>query len=44
VDYVLYTPQEALLGNYNPASASFLDEVFADGSVRVYAVRLEVAG
>ncbi len=44
VDYVLYTPQEALLGDYDPASASFLDEVFADGSARVYAVRLEVAG
>jgi hypothetical protein len=44
VDYVIYGPQEAALGNYDPASASFLDEVFADDSVRVYAVRLEVAG
>jgi hypothetical protein len=44
VDYVVYTPQEATLGDYDPATASYLDEVFADGSARVYAVRLEVAG
>jgi hypothetical protein len=44
VDYVFYSPQESALGDYDPAEASFLDEVFANDNVRVYAVRLEVAG
>ncbi len=44
VDYLIYSPQEAALGDYDPADASFLDEVFATDNVRVYAVRLEVAG
>jgi hypothetical protein len=43
VDYVFYSPQEAALGDYDPASASFLDEVYANDNVRVYAVSPEVA-
>ena len=44
VDYVIYSPQEALLGDYDPAAASYLDEVYSNDNVRVYAVRQEVAG
>lgn len=44
VDYVIYSPQEAALGDYDPSTATFLDEVFANENVRVYAVQLEMAG
>ena len=44
VDYVIYSPQEAALGDYDPAAASYLDEVYSNDNVRVYAVRQEVAG
>ncbi len=39
VDYVLYSPEEARLGDYDLASAPFLSEVFRQGAVVVYQVQ-----
>jgi len=38
VGYVIYSPEEAELGDYDPADASYLTEVFADGDTKVYQV------
>lgn len=38
VDYVFYSPEEAGIGDYDPAQAPFLEEVFARGDARVYKV------
>ncbi len=41
VDYVLYTERERLLGDYDPASAAFLEEVYNEDGAALYAVRLD---
>ncbi len=38
VDYLIYSPFEAELGSFDPASASYLHEVFRSGDTVVYAV------
>jgi len=38
VTYVIYSSQEAKLGDYDPASASYLDAVFDAGGVKVFKV------
>lgn len=38
VTYVIYSPQEAKLGDYDPASASYLEAVYDTGGVRVFKV------
>ncbi len=43
VDYVLHTEQERLIGSYDPAGASFLEEVYNSDGAAVYAVRLSEA-
>ncbi len=39
VDYVLHTPVETSLGTFDPAISPLLREVFANDSVRIYAVQ-----
>ncbi len=41
VDYVLYSPEEQLLGDFDPASAPYLEEVFNSGVATVYVVSLD---
>lgn len=43
VTYVIHSPEEARLGDYDPSTAAFLTPVFAEGDVTVYKVRLEAA-
>ena len=43
VDYLLYTPYEAELGSFDPASVPYLHEVFRSGNSRVYAISLDTA-
>lgn len=38
VSYVVYSPEEAELGDYNPADASYLTEIYSEGDTRVYQV------
>jgi hypothetical protein len=38
VSYVMYSPEEAELGDYDPADASFLTEVYSEGDTTVYQV------
>jgi hypothetical protein len=38
VGYVIHSPEEAELGNYDPSTAPYLTEVFADGDTTVYQV------
>ena len=38
VSYVVYSPEEAELGDYDPADASFLTEVYSEGDTTVYKV------
>lgn len=38
VDYLIYSPEEAKLGAYDPAEAPYLVEIFRDGPVVVYQV------
>jgi hypothetical protein len=38
VDYVLYGPEEAKLGDYDPAAASYLTQVYEDGDTKVFKV------
>ncbi len=38
VSYVIYSPEEAELGDYDPADASFLTEVYSEGDTKVYQV------
>jgi uncharacterized membrane protein len=41
VDYVFYGPEEARLGDYDPAGSPFLSEVFSQGAVVVYQVQAD---
>ncbi|MBZ0299072.1 MAG: hypothetical protein K8J31_04995 [Anaerolineae bacterium] len=41
VDYVIYSPEERALGSFDPASAAYLQAVFASGETTVYAVVLD---
>lgn len=43
VDYVIYSPAERVLGEFDPTSAPYLSEVFASGATIVYAVNLDSA-
>lgn len=43
VDYVVYGPEEAALGAYDPADAAFLEEEYNQDGVRVYRVVQEGA-
>ncbi len=43
VDYVIRSPEEARLGDYDPATAPFLTEVYNEGDTQVYKVNVEVA-
>ncbi len=43
VDYVIYSVEERALGAFDPASASYLSEVFTSGETIVYAVMLDSA-
>ncbi|MCA0455271.1 MAG: hypothetical protein LCI00_14945 [Chloroflexi bacterium] len=38
VDYVLYSPEEAKLGAFDPTTASYLEPVYDEGSVKVFKV------
>ncbi len=38
IGYLIYSPEEAKLGGFDPAKASYLQQVFEDGSVKVYKV------
>jgi len=38
ITYVIYSPEEAQLGKFDPASASYLQSVFDEGSTKVYKV------
>ena len=38
VSYVFYGPEEIALGSYDPASASYLTEVYNEGDTKVYKV------
>lgn len=38
LDYVIYSPFEASLGDFDPAAAGYLEEVFRSGETVVYAV------
>jgi hypothetical protein len=38
VTYVFYSPEEAKLGTFDPAGAGYLESVYAEGDVQVYAV------
>jgi hypothetical protein len=41
VDYVIYTPEEAALGDFDPAAASYLAEAYREGDTAVYEVLLD---
>ena len=41
VDYVIYTPEEAALGTFDPSVVSYLNEVFREGDTAVYEVQLD---
>jgi len=43
VDYVIYSPEEAALGSYDPSTAPYLSEVYSNDQVKVYRVSPEVA-
>lgn len=36
--YIIYGPQEARIGSYDPSTAAFLNEVYNEGGVKVYKV------
>ncbi len=38
VDYVLYSPEEAKLGTFDPSTASYLEPVYDEGNVKVFKV------
>lgn len=38
VDYVLYSPEEAKLGTFDPTTASYLEQVYDEGGVQVFKV------
>jgi len=41
VDYVFWGPAERELGNWNPAAADYLTEVYNDGDVRIFSITRE---
>lgn len=43
VDYVLYSPEEAQLGAFDPASASYLVPIYDEEGVQVYKVVLDTS-
>lgn len=43
VTYVIYSPEEARLGTFDPATASYLTEVYNNEGVKVYKVNLPAA-
>ncbi len=43
VTYLIYSPEEAQLGKFDPASASYLQQVFDEGNVKVYKVATQAA-
>jgi hypothetical protein len=43
VTYLIYSPEEAQLGTFDPASASYLQQVFEDGNTKVYKVTTQAA-
>jgi hypothetical protein len=43
VTYLIYSPEEAKLGTFDPASASYLQQVYADGNTKVYKVTTQAA-
>ncbi|MBI3290902.1 hypothetical protein HYZ76_01310, partial [Candidatus Falkowbacteria bacterium] len=38
IDYIFYTPAERALGDYQPENKSYLNEVFGNQAVKIYAV------
>ncbi|MBI1281954.1 MAG: hypothetical protein GC179_27765 [Anaerolineaceae bacterium] len=43
VTYLIYSPEEAQLGKFDPSKASYLQQVFDEGNVKVYKVTTQAA-
>ncbi len=43
VDYVIFSPEEAKLGDFDPTTVDYLTQVFEEGDTRVFAVNLDSA-
>ncbi|MEP6988266.1 MAG: DUF6541 family protein, partial [Chloroflexota bacterium] len=43
VTYLIYSPEEATLGKFDPSTANYLQQVYEDGNTKVYKVAAQAA-